>query len=116
MLNKIFGRWSEFKEIERDFVGVYGDKPYTPIPNFPTEDELILAVYGGGSYDGCAFVLYQQHGKLFEVNGAHCSCYGLEEQWEPEETTWEALETRKFSGFQGDWPDDVWQSLLAQHS
>lgn len=61
--------------------------------------ELLLAWYGTGSYDGNAFVLYKKDGKLFEVNGGHCSCHGLEEQWEPEETTWEALAMRSWGSY-----------------
>jgi hypothetical protein len=30
------------------------------------------------------------------VNGSHCSCHGLEGQWEPEETSMKALEHRWF--------------------
>jgi hypothetical protein len=36
-------------------------------------------------------VIFEKDGKLWEVNGSHCSCYGLEGQWQPEETTWEAI-------------------------
>jgi hypothetical protein len=60
--------------------------------------EVLLAWYGDGCYCGFAFVLYRKDGKLFEVNGAHCSCFGLEGQWEPEETTWEALAIRHLDG------------------
>jgi len=52
---------------------------------------IILAWYGYGDYDGSAFVLFERGGKLYEVNGGHCSCYGLEECWEPEETDAKAL-------------------------
>lgn len=52
---------------------------------------VLLAWYGGGGYDGSAFVLFERDGKLYEVNGGHCSCYGLEGQWDPEETSAEAL-------------------------
>ena len=56
--------------------------------------EILFAVYeDDGCYGGRAFVLYQdkQSGELYEVHGSHCSCYGLEEQWEPESTTKEAI-------------------------
>ena len=45
--------------------------------------EILLAWYGSGGYDGTAFVLCRDRitGCLFEVNGSHCSCYGLEGQW-----------------------------------
>lgn len=32
------------------------------------------------------------------VRPPHCSCYGLEDQWEPEETTLEALKHRLENG------------------
>ena len=52
---------------------------------------VLLAWYGGGCYDGSAFVLFERNGRLYEVNGGHCSCYGLEDQWDPEETSADAL-------------------------
>ena len=58
--------------------------------------ELIIAEYDYGNWEGSAFILYEKGGKLFEVNGSHCSCYGLEGQWNPEETSWAALKMRKF--------------------
>jgi hypothetical protein len=60
--------------------------------DFPTEREILYASYGG--YEGWAFVLFKRKGKLYEVTGSHCSCYGLEGQWEPEETSWAALAIR----------------------
>jgi hypothetical protein len=66
--------------------------------------EVLLASYTYEDYSGHAFVLFWRDGKLYEVNGSHCSCHGLEAQsycdnenrtqWEPEETSKEALEKR----------------------
>lgn len=56
--------------------------------------EILLADYEYGNYEGSALVIYRQGGKLWEVHGGHCSCYGLEGQWSPEETTIEYLETQ----------------------
>ena len=56
--------------------------------------EVLFAAYESGGYEGDAFALFRKDGKLFEVRGSHCSCYGLEGQWEPEETTVAALKTR----------------------
>ena len=53
--------------------------------------EIVLASYGTPSYEGYAFVLFKKDGKLYEVNASHCSCYGLEGQWEPERTSVEDL-------------------------
>lgn len=63
--------------------------------------EILLASYGTPSYEGYAFVLFKRDGKLWEVNGSHCSCYGLENQWEPEETTVNALRHRVKEGALG---------------
>ena len=57
--------------------------------------KILVASYTYEDYNGSAFVLFEKGGQLFEVNGSHCSCYGLEGQWEPEETTLEALMARK---------------------
>lgn len=59
---------------------------------------ILLASYEYECYEGSAFVLFERDGKLYEVNGSHCSCYGLEGQWEPEETTSEALLNRLDKG------------------
>lgn len=45
-------------------------------------------------YEGVSVVIFKQDGKLFEVNGSHCSCYGLEGQWDPEECTSEYLDKK----------------------
>lgn len=60
--------------------------------------EILLAFYTYEDYSGDAFVLFRKNGKLFEVNAGHCSCYGLEHQWEPEETIIESLEHRLNEG------------------
>lgn len=57
-----------------------------------TDVNVLLAWYCYEYYSGSAYVLFKNtEGKLFEVHGSHCSCYGLEGQWEPEETNAEAL-------------------------
>lgn len=53
--------------------------------------EIIYACYNQGDYSGDAHVIFIENNKLYEVNGSHCSCYGLEGQWSPEETTVQAL-------------------------
>lgn len=57
--------------------------------------EVIYADYTYEDYSGNAMVIYEKDGKLYEVNGSHCSCYGLEGQWWPEETSWEAIAMRE---------------------
>ena len=42
-------------------------------------------------YSGDAVVIYVQDGKFYMVDAGHCSCYGLEEGWSPEEVSPEML-------------------------
>lgn len=53
--------------------------------------EILYAFYNGDPWEGMAHVIFRKNDKLYEVNGSHCSCYGLEGQWKPEETTVKAL-------------------------
>jgi hypothetical protein len=51
-------------------------------------DEVLAAYYDDeGDYGGYSYVAYRNGERYFTVTGAHCSCYGLEGQWEPEEYT-----------------------------
>ena len=68
---------------------------------------VLYATYTYEDYSGDAFVLYWKDGQLYEVNGGHCSCYGLEGQWDPEVTTEEALIHRIKQGRLGMSYDDA---------
>lgn len=61
--------------------------------------KILFAEYEQGDYDGSALVLFSRDGKLYEVYGSHCSCFGLEGQFGPEETSVEALEHRLINGY-----------------
>lgn len=74
---------------------------------------VIVASYTYEDYSGDAYVLFEKDGKLFEVHGGHCSCYGLSEnnysgstggQWQPEQIEIEALKHRVEKGY---WNNDV---------
>jgi uncharacterized protein (DUF1330 family) len=55
------------------------------VPESEREGIFICAAeYEYEDYDGRASVVFYQNGTLYEVHGSHCSCYGLEGQWEPE--------------------------------
>jgi len=55
---------------------------------------FLYAEYEQESYEGSAFVIFVKNGIIYEVHGGHCSCYGLEGQWVPEERTPLALLSR----------------------
>lgn len=52
----------------------------------PKHLKLLYADYTYEDYSGDAYVLgYNKEKKqFFEVHGSHCSCYGLEDQWDEE--------------------------------
>jgi hypothetical protein len=58
----------------------------------PEPDEVYFALYDlSQAYEGSADVFYRRGERFFYATGGHCSCYGLEGQWEPEEYTREQL-------------------------
>lgn len=91
-MSKFIGWFSDVSDVERNF---------QLAENSLSDVDIILAWYGGGDYDGSAFVLFERDGKLYEAGGSHCSCYGLEGQWEPEETLVDALVHRIKNGHLG---------------
>jgi hypothetical protein len=54
---------------------------------FPEPEEVLYAMYDNEGYDGYAHVIYRNGNMIYSVTGSHCSCYGLEDQWDPEEYT-----------------------------
>lgn len=94
---KYFGCFEDFEQM----LAQWGKIVKTPIP--ASDERVLFASYGTNDYEGDAIVLFTHEGKLYEVNGGHCSCHGLEStsyegeeesQWAPEETSWEALRMR----------------------
>ena len=97
-MNKYNGEFTSREDVAFVFEevrgGSYWDRKNATInETFPTEDEIIYANYDVYGYEGSAFVVFEHDGDLFEVHGSHCSCFGLEGQWSPEPTSWEAIAT-----------------------
>ena len=60
--------------------------------NEPEPFKVIYANYEYECYSGDADVFWENSdGTYGYVSGGHCSCYGLEDQWEPEIYTAEQL-------------------------
>lgn len=77
-----YDNWSSLEEMCNDFC---------ISPSSLEGVKVIYASYETPAYEGSAFVVFIKDGKLYEVNGSHCSCMGLEDQWKPEETLVNAL-------------------------
>jgi hypothetical protein len=78
-----FAKWD-------DVVGDYGG-------NCPADEpRYVFAEYQTPSYEGYSTVITSKDGRKFQVvEGSHCSCYGLEGQWEPTDHT--VTELRKMT-------------------
>lgn len=117
--SKYVGRWRDWDGMQSDWRGDPWDfrSSSAPVEGMATDDEVIFAAYGGDSYEGLAIVVYERDGQLYKVNASHCSCYGLEGQWKPEETTWAALGIRKLDedGFDASVLAQ-WERIKAEHA
>lgn len=94
------GNFTCKKDVFQEFSNRYGEID-DDMKNEMENCKILLAWYGYGDYDGSAFVLFERDGQLYEVNGGHCSCYGLEGQWDPEKTSVKALRHRISEGYLG---------------
>lgn len=54
-------------------------------PALPEPEQVYGASYDIDGYEGSADVVYRHGDRVFWNHGSHCSCYGLEGQWDPEE-------------------------------
>ena len=55
---------------------------------------ILIADYVYADWSGSSKVIFERDGKYYEVHGSHCSCYGLEGQWDEEEVFLPALRYR----------------------
>lgn len=67
-----------------DVCSAFGD--YNKPLELPEPDK-VFAVYDIDGYEGDAVVVYQQDGEYYLVEGSHCSCYGLEDQFTAEKSS-----------------------------
>ena len=71
---------------------------YEVAPEKLAEVTILVAAQDEGGYAGASWFLVHDNatGKLQIVDGGHCSCYGFEGQWEPDNTDVEYLLSDKF--------------------
>ena len=106
-MSKYFG-WDDFAGMVSDFTAYEEREAGVPPTAFVgwAPEHVLFASYGGRSYEGDAIVILERDNKLYEVRGSHCSCNGLEGQWDPQEVTWKALAMRPRS------TEDAWGDFL----
>lgn len=89
----------------------YTTNTHPTIEGFPTDEEILFASYAPGFYCGGAVVLFGRDGKLFMVEASHCSCYGLEGQWDPNEVVPEQVLRYELDDDHGHEVKTVWAVL-----
>jgi hypothetical protein len=82
--------WTEAADIAQAFQVEEGEV---------SQYEILYGEYWCDSYEGSAYFLLRKDGKLYEVEGRHCSCNGLEGQWSPHEVVLEQLKDGKRKPF-----------------
>lgn len=95
--------WGSKTDLIKDFEELYyaNEEEIQKATRKYNDINILFASYGTEMYMGEAFVLFEKNKQLFEVNADHCSCYGLEGQFQPEETTIEAIKHRLTKGRMG---------------
>jgi hypothetical protein len=58
--------------------------------------QVLIAFEWDGGYEEANWFLLRKGKRLFENHASHCSCYGFEGQFEPEQTTLKYLCSDKF--------------------
>lgn len=92
MKAQFFGDWGNEADVARDFQD-----------DSVLDFDIIVAWYTYEDYSGSAYVIARKGDQLFETSGGHCSCYGLEGQWQPAAITLAYLNQRlERGGFPGD--------------
>lgn len=115
-----YGTWKSVEDIFETFFMDFEDKvregDEAPPDDFPRHDQILFAVNRDHGYEEDCLVLYVKEGKLFLVEGSHCSCHGYEGQWEPDEVTWFQLWKSQHCDYSND--EDIaqaWQTTIGNN-
>lgn len=89
---EIYDGFNDWDDVMRQFGGVY-DWEKKPAPKLERKPRYVNAFYNQDGYEGSACVVYAYNkmGPYYVVEGGHCSCHGLEGQWNPEEVSIEYI-------------------------
>jgi hypothetical protein len=87
-MKEYLGSFEDWQDVRRQFSDAsYYHKSEGNLQIDPVEEpDHVYAYYDREGYEGTAKVAYYiaAENKFYTVYGTHCSCYGLEGQWEPE--------------------------------
>jgi hypothetical protein len=87
------------RDVLDEFTG-YGARGTDGATQLPAGWRILYAGYECESYEGDAFVLLRDaEGNLYSVSGSHCSCMGLENQWDPSPDSWANIERLATNGY-----------------
>ena len=86
MKHQYHDEFNDWESVRRGFseYGIWGKEIISEVPE--EEPYGVFAVYSCECYDGSALVItYDPDTEVpfSVVEGGHCSCYGLEDQWSP---------------------------------
>jgi hypothetical protein len=82
------------------------------------DHEILFAAYEQAEYDGHSVVLFERNNILYLVEASHCSCYGLEGLFKPEEVDWGMVITLNSNSFCWSFDPDAnsaLYNLISQH-
>ncbi len=99
--------WQDNSDAVAAICHEYEVKPSTLEPY-----EILVAGYWSGEYSGKSWILLREKtsGQPYEVCGSHCSCYGLEEQFDPKLTSAAYLRSDMFPK-PDDCPNEDWAAI-----
>lgn len=77
-------------QLEEDWEDILSDFSESK-EDHPAPDEILFYEYTYECYEGSAKGYYRRGDLYYAIGGSHCSCYGLEGQFDPEEYTLETF-------------------------
>ncbi len=93
------------------------DNDEAKVEKYLEDYSVIIAYESVGSWgcDSSSYFLLQhkETGKYQEFSGGHCSCYGFEGQFDPQEATLEYLKSDEFNFYCGGYDDNETENQKA---
>jgi hypothetical protein len=79
---KYFNKWSSIEEVQESFA------PESYNPDFPTDEDMLIASYEYINHEGDGVVLFKKQDKIYFATGGHHSASDdFLHQWKPDEVS-----------------------------